>query len=219
MKIPGPWLPPVCAFALVSALVLSVACGGGGDDSGEPPDLDAIPSATLPADLPTVVPLGSGPIVTTGGANRYTIQSGDTFSDIASRFGVTLEDLVAANPGVDPTGLNAGDVINLPEAAAGNTPAPAPTDEPEEPTEPPAEEPTEPPAVPTGTPVPAPEGSPTQQSLGSTYIVQPGDFPQAIADKLGVTLDALVAANPGILDRNLQVGEVLIIPPQPTPAP
>lgn len=214
LKVPGPWLPLVCVPMLT--LALTIACGGGGDDSGDPPDLDAIPSATLRADLPTVRPLGSGPIVTSGGANRYTIQSGDTFSDIAARFGVSLEDLVAANPGVDPTGLNAGDVINLPEAAAGTTPAPAPTEEPDEPTEPAAEA-TEPPA-PTDTPVP-PAGSPTQQSLGTTYIVQPGDFPQAIADKLGVTLDALVAANPGILDRNLQVGEVLIIPPQPTPAP
>jgi LysM repeat protein len=211
LKIPGPWLPLVCALSLA----VTAACGGGGDDSSEPPDLDAIPSATLPAELPTVVPLGSGPIVTTGGANRYTIQSGDTFSDIAARFGITTDELIAANPGVDPTGLNAGDVINLPEAAAGNTPAPAPTDEPEEPTEPAAEA-TEPPA-PTDTPVP-PAGSPTQQSLGTTYIVVAGDFPQAIADKLGVTLDALVAANPGILDRNLQVGEVLIIPPAATPA-
>ena len=213
LKIPGPWLPLACALTLT----LTAACGGGSDDpGGDAPDLDAIPSATLPAELPTVVPLGSGPIVTTGGANRYTIQSGDTFSDIAERFGVTLEELVAANPGVDPTGLNAGDVIILPEAVAGTTPAPAPTDAPEEAaTEPPAEA-TEPPA-PTDTPVP-PAGSPTQQSLGTTYIVVSGDFPQAIADKLGVSLAALVAANPGILDRSLQVGEVIIIPPAATPA-
>ena len=213
-EILGPWLPLACALTLA----LTAACGGGSDDpGGDAPDLDAIPSATLPAELPTVVPLGTGPIVTTGGANRYTIQSGDTFSDIAARFNVTTEELIAANPGVDPTGLNAGDVINLPEAVAGTTPAPAPTDAPEEEaTEPPAAA-TEPPA-PTDTPVP-PAGSPTQQSLGTTYIVVSGDFPQAIADKLGVSLDALVAANPGILDRNLQVGEVIVIPPDPTPAP
>lgn len=208
MSITGPRL--LVAGALTMAF--AAACGGGSDSpGGDAPDLDAIPSATLPAELPTVRPLGSGPIVTTGGANRYTIQSGDTFADIAVRFGVALEDLVAANPGVNPQGLRSGDVINLPEAAAGATPAAAPTEDPD------AEEPTQAPAAPTDTPVPAATATP--QSLGSTYIVVEGDFPQAIADKLGVTLDALVAANPGILDRNLRIGEVLIIPPQPTPAP
>lgn len=190
----------------------AAACGGdGGDSSGKGPNLDAIPSATLPAELPTVRPLGSGPIVTTGGANRYTIQSGDTLSDIATRFGVTLEDLLAANPGVDPQGLRSGDVITLPEAAAGTTPAPAPTEEPVD------EAPTPEPVA--DTPTPLPPDTPTPASLGSTYIVVEGDSPQGIADKLGVSLDALIAANPGILDAPLQVGQVIIIPPQPTPAP
>jgi LysM repeat protein len=206
LTIPARWLPILCALALAPA----AACGGGGGDSGGAgPNLSAIPSATLPAELPTVQPLGSGPIVTTGGANRYTIQSGDTFADIADRFGVLLEDLLAANPGVDPGGLRSGDVISLPEAAAGTTPEPAPTDEPIE------EAPSE---VPVDTPPPPPAETATPSSLGSTYIVVDGDSPQIIADKLEVSLESLVAANPGILDTPLQVGQVIIIPPQPTPA-
>jgi LysM repeat protein len=103
-------------------------------------------------------------------------------------------------------------VISLPEAAAGTTPEPAPTDEPSE------EAPTEVPVTPTDTPPPPPAETATPSSLGSTYIVVDGDSPQIIADKLGVSLESLVAANPGILDTPLQVGQVIIIPPQPTPA-
>jgi len=47
----------------------------------------------------------------------------------------------------------------------------------------------------------------------TTYTVQPGDSFNAIAKKLGVTPDALAAANPAVTDRNtLNKGQVLIVP-------
>lgn len=46
-----------------------------------------------------------------------------------------------------------------------------------------------------------------------TYVVQPGDSLSAIADRLGVSLAALEAANPQISDPNLiDVGQVLNLP-------
>jgi LysM repeat protein len=55
---------------------------------------------------------------------KYTIQDGDTFWSIAKEIsGMTVDKLVAANPGVDPTRLQVGQVINL--AGAVNTPLPS----------------------------------------------------------------------------------------------
>ena len=124
------------------------------------------PSATLPAELPEAIIIGGSAVLPGGGAT-YTIQSGDTFSSIAERYDTTVEQIIAANPGVDPRGLVAGDTIRLPEPADGSQPPPPPADEPT--TEP---EPTEEPA-PTNTPEPAPTNTPSP--LGQSYIIQSGE--------------------------------------------
>ena len=209
--------------ALVATIALaSAACfGGGGSDDG-PPESSEIPTATIPAELPTVRPLGESN-VSTGGRRTYTIRQGDTFSSLADRFGVTLDELIAANPGVDPVGLVEGDVINLPESISGSpvaatatvagaeaTATPEPVEE--QPTA--VEEiPTETPApLPTDTPVP-PAETPTSQSLGTTYIVQAGDTFASIAGRFGVSIESLAAANPQVDPNGMQVGQVLFIPP------
>ena len=48
----------------------------------------------------------SGPI--------YIVQPGDTLSFIASRFNVTVDELVAANPALDPNFLSPGQRIVIP---------------------------------------------------------------------------------------------------------
>jgi len=191
---------------LALCALIAAACGGDEAESG-PPDLSAIPSATLPAELPTPVIVGGGAVLP-GGGTTYTIQSGDTFSDIAAEFGITVDELLAANPGIDPRGLVAGDVIRLPSGVEPGAPRPEPTESEPEPTEEPA---------PTDTPVPAPTNTPS--ALGQTYTVQAGDIPVDIAARFGITVEALLAANPDANPSNLQVGQVLIIPPAATPAP
>jgi hypothetical protein len=44
----------------------------------------------------------------------YTLVSGDTFSSIAEKCGKTTQEIVDANPGVDPRSLHPGDVVNIP---------------------------------------------------------------------------------------------------------
>ena len=48
--------------------------------------------------------------------NYYTVRAGDTFFSIAARFNVSVNDLMEANPGVDPRRLMIGQVICIPLA-------------------------------------------------------------------------------------------------------
>src|SRR5512144_1870176 len=60
----------------------------------------------------------------------YTVQRGDTISSIALKFGVSMDDLQAANPEVSPNAMSVGQVIRIPsnpENPSGEpTPTPAP---------------------------------------------------------------------------------------------
>src|SRR3990172_1968120 len=56
--------------------------------------------------VPPVSAQASGPV--------YIVQSGDTLSYIASRFNVSVNDLIAANPSVDPNFLSEGQQLVIP---------------------------------------------------------------------------------------------------------
>jgi spore coat assembly protein SafA len=107
----------------------------------------------------------------------YTAVAGDTLFLIAQRFGVSLDALIAANPQItDPNVIQVGQRICIPPP----TPAPVP-------------------------PCPG----------GFIYTVVPGDTMFLIAQRFGVSLQALIAANPQIPDPNvIQVGERICIPPR-----
>jgi LysM repeat protein len=50
---------------------------------------------------------------TTPGAEYYVVQSGDTLGSIAGKYSTTVDELVALNPGIDPTGLHIGQKIRV----------------------------------------------------------------------------------------------------------
>ena len=198
-------LPPLVALA--------AACGGGGAGT-KAPNPAKIATATLPATLPEPQILWQA-VAQPGGGSTYTVKSGDTLAGIASRFGVSLEDLRAANANIDASSLSVGQTIRLPQdaspAAAGATSEP-PTEAPAT-AAPPTVEIANTPLPATDTPAPAPTS--TAASIGQTYVVQQGDIPVTIAAKFGITVEALLAANPGINPTNLHIGDTLVIPPKP----
>ena len=95
-----------------------------GTDSGPIPYLTITLSAT-----PTVIPPQGSIFLPTPTTFTYTILQGDTLSGIAARFNVTLEALLAANPGLQPTALPVGKTIIIPTGSTlpgEPTPTPAP---------------------------------------------------------------------------------------------
>lgn len=134
LRIVAPLL--LLAFATAAA----AACGGGGGrpsgTTGALTDPEQVPTASPWKQPPEVIILdpnnltpisGGAPAPEEGSAageatpepgtcgKTYTIQAGDSFSLIAEKCGLRLQDIIDANPGVDPAALSIGQVINLPQ--------------------------------------------------------------------------------------------------------
>ena len=91
------------------------------------PYLSAMPAATR-TPTPGRIASPTPPPAPTATPFLYTIVEGDTLIGIAFRFGLTLADLLAANPGIDPQFLSIGDDLIIPlldnPAAAAAVPTP-----------------------------------------------------------------------------------------------
>ena len=205
-------LKPRSVLILVATIsVLSFACGGGGStDDSSSLDLDSIPTATVPAVLPETIIVGQNDVPISGAT--YTVQAGDTLLGIADQFGTTVNAIAEANDITDATSLNIGQVLIIPgltddTSVLGTTEEP-PTDTPEPPDEP----------DPTIEPEPTDEPEPTEveeaptSCEGQVHIVEAGEFPAVIAPLYGITMEELMAANPGIDPTTLQIGDCLTIP-------
>ena len=54
------------------------------------------------------------PVTAQAGGPVYIVQPGDTFYSIANRFNVTFDELLGANPGIDPNILSQGQQVVIP---------------------------------------------------------------------------------------------------------
>jgi LysM repeat protein len=106
---------------------------------------------------------------------------------IAAEHGVTVQAILAANPGLNPNLIYPGQVINIP-AGDGSTSSSSSS-----------------------------ASTSSASGTPSTYTVQRGDWIYAIARKFNVTVAALIAANPGINPNLLYPGQQLNIPGGATP--
>lgn len=84
------------------------------------------------------------PALVFAATTRYTVKNGDTLNSIATKNGITLQQLVDANPNL----VGRGDRLNIP--TTGTTPSPTPT--------------------PTPTPTPSPTPTPPPTTTGGTVF-------------------------------------------------
>lgn len=100
--------------------------GWPGDVDGLRASINAVLNGSLPA---AVVPQGIVAPAPAGRPEGYewcTVDPGDSLSRIAAQFHVGLAELLGVNPQVtDPNVIGVGDVLNLPEGAYEDAPAPA----------------------------------------------------------------------------------------------
>ncbi|WZL74571.1 LysM peptidoglycan-binding domain-containing protein [Clostridiaceae bacterium 35-E11] len=117
------------------------------------------------------IPLAVPPVTCPEG-NSYVIQRGDTFYKIAKTFNISLDDLLEANPMIDPDRLLIGQTICIPLA----TP-----------------------------PVKCPTGS-------ITYIVKAGDTFAKLSQRFNTTIAEIQKLNPTVNPQTLLVGQSICIP-------
>jgi len=79
----------------------------------------ATPRPTAAAATPTARPTASQ-----GGGETYTVQEGDIPETIAARYGISAEELMAANGITDPASLQIGQTLIIPTPHPTATPAP-----------------------------------------------------------------------------------------------
>ncbi len=114
------------------------------------------------------IPSGSG---SSNNSNYYTVQSGDTLSEIAQNFGISLQDLLSLNPQIsDPDLIYPGQIINIPSGSGSS-------------------------------------------NNSNYYTIQSGDTLSEIAQNFGVSLQDLLSLNPQISDPDLiYPGDIINIP-------
>ncbi len=112
----------------------------------------------------------------------HSVTAGDSFESVANKYGVTVRELVGANPQL----VNIGDKLTIPVPAA----------IPQE----------------SGSSSTSTSGSASSSTPQRTYTIKAGDTLTAIAIKFGVTVAAIVSANNLADPNKISVGQVLTIP-------
>ncbi len=99
---------------LLAVTVVVLIVHGGFAGQNEP--------STTSADTHRVTTAATTVLRQGGKVRLYTIQSGDTFGSIAIHFHVTVDDIIALNPGIEPTALRVGQQIKVKVTKASATP-------------------------------------------------------------------------------------------------
>ncbi|MFU2210513.1 LysM peptidoglycan-binding domain-containing protein [Solidesulfovibrio sp. C21] len=127
----------------------------------------------------------------------FPVSEGDTLAGIAKRFDVSVADLLAANPGVDPLRLQVGQMLRVPSslaavAASGSgrpTPAKA--------------------SVPTANPA---DASPAVGAAARAHTVSLGDTVWDIARRYGISVERILSENSGLDPMHLRIGQTVHLP-------
>ena len=115
---------------------------------------------------------------------EYKVQSGDSLWGIAQRFNVSVNEIVAANPGIKANQIRVNQVIMVPRQSSSQS---------------------------LGSSSTTPETAPAPVVNGSIYTVKKGDSLSTIASRQGVTVNELKAAN-NLPNDVIRIGQELVVP-------
>ncbi|MGW3177747.1 LysM peptidoglycan-binding domain-containing protein [Kitasatospora sp. NPDC001119] len=176
---------------------------------GDTDSADGIPGPKQLACL--LAEFGDAPVPQPPATRTITVRRGMTLGGIVVALGTTVAGLLSLNPQIEnPDRITEGQQITVPAAspASGSTPDAATAD----PTVPPAPDQAE-------QPVPVPDPLPTPAPRAATHTVAVGDTLSAVATRYDVGLDAVVNANPQLLDPDrIEAGQVISLPTATTGA-
>ncbi len=98
----------VVGIALFATPFLLRGLGGGGDEQASPTPVASGSAGPTIAPSPTPVPTPAQVV--------HVVKAGDTVSGIATEYGVTVDQILAANPQIkNPNSINVGDEIVIPQ--------------------------------------------------------------------------------------------------------
>jgi len=118
-----------------------------------------------------------------GSSKTHTVKSGDTFSSISKKYGVSVSSLIAANPKVKPSNMKLDHKLIIPGSSSKTIAT---------------------------TPKKVNHSKPNRQtSTFGSYKVAKGDTFYKIAKHNGMSLAALSAANPSLNPNKLQIGQTI----------
>jgi LysM repeat protein len=103
------WAAPAVFLAALTIAVLLVRSGLH-PDAGTTTTTAAIPGRTSSVSLTVTSPRGPK---TPRTKQYYTVQSGDTYGSIATKYGTTVTDLQQLNPGISSNSLSVGQKIRI----------------------------------------------------------------------------------------------------------
>jgi LysM repeat protein len=106
---------PAAFLGAVTIAVVLVKAGLNSDEGGgtTAPTPRVTARTTTAARTTTRLVLTATSPTTTAAAQYYDVESGDTLGSIATRYGRTVEELLALNPGIDPAALRIGQRIRV----------------------------------------------------------------------------------------------------------
>ena len=149
-------------------------------------------------------PSNSGTKVQQSKPGTYTVQQGETLYGLAKRFGVTIDELIAANPSTE-NGLKAGQTIKIPNASTAATATNADNQVREAFSKTPA---TAPVTTTTTTQIVAPHGNdPVYHTLAA------GESIYTLAKQYNATIEGILTSNPGLQPDEYTTGaQVKVVP-------
>ncbi len=191
----------VAGANLVAGCLLLQGCGMFGKKQSDQ-GVSAIPegegaAVAQPVDTAPAMKVETAPIELPAvqSTTPYTIQKGDTVSGVAYKYNLRWQDVVAVNPGLAPTRLRVGQVIQLPGQVDTSKARHVPVASPKA----------------SAPKTSAPKASVVVSGPSATYVVKSGDSLSVIAQKHGVKTAVIREANSLKSDR-IVVGQKLKIP-------